>query len=244
MKLPKDTRKELREAATKQQLELTLEERQAILRGDYTAIKRPERPEVVAGQTLVLRWSRGGKQFIERMAGDREKAALAGAALTIDIPRKPTVWVEFRDPEPHDDEWRLGFIAHDEREPTRMLAGPPSPPGEPGLKTRWRPPSKVPKRTAKRSWTTESERGYGGGKAAVDDVSGVDDEVLSDFARRVAAENALRQSIKRDMSHKIREERRLIDKFRPGSNSAGANAVKRRIQRAERRAESSSEADV
>lgn len=176
----------------KVKLTLTPEERKAILAGNYTALKREQEPDVMAGDKLVLAWSKGGPQFLERGEEERRKAGDEGKRLVVDIERKPTVWIEIKGKTLKDGKWVLTFKGHDEREQVRTLAPAPSPPREPGLKTRWgtkvSPRGEVrPKRVPKRgeeigSFTSESERGYGGGGQSVDEVEGVDDEALREFA--------------------------------------------------------------
>jgi len=154
-------------------LKLTRAERRAIFNGDYRALKRPNKPAVKAGQVHVLSWTRGGRQVV-----DRETGAM------VEVPRKPTVWIEFKEPELRSGEWLVRFSAHDEREPLRLLAATPGPPSEGGLRTRQRAPEKVPQRGEEHeSWTTETERGYSGsGRRAVDHLQAVDDETLVEFA--------------------------------------------------------------
>lgn len=154
-------------------LTLTQDERKAIFRGDHRALKRPTKPDVKAGDKRVLSWTRGGRQIVDRETG-----------ATIEIPRKPTVWIEFKQPELRDGEWIAQFIARDIREPTRYLGSTPGPPTEAGLKTRWRSPEAVADRgEAISSWTQESERGYtGSGRTAIDPAEGVDDGTLETFS--------------------------------------------------------------
>ena len=221
-------------------MKLKPEERKAIFAGDNRALRRKEQPEVREGQTLVLAWSRGGKQFVERNEEARKKAAAAGAKLTIDIPRKPTLWIEMAEPRLRDGEWLIEFKINDHREPMRLLAPPPSPKREPGLKTRWRPPEQVPKRGKEREYfTAETERGYGaGGRSAVDEREGVDDATLAEYARRIEEENELRQSSRKTTGHLMAEEMRLARmRKKQLSKPEAESAVIRRIQRAKRRLE-------
>lgn len=226
-------------------MKLKREERKAIFDGDHRALRRPEEPKVDEGEVLVLSWTKGGQQFVERTHDDRRKAAERGDDLTIEIPRKPAFWITPKKPRLKDGEWIVEFDVHDERERTRMLGGPPSPQKEAGLKTRWGKEvrsdgsvkdKKVPKRGEHReSFTTESERGYGaGGKAAVDEREGVDDATLNDYAKRIAEENELRQKHKHNMAEALRRERMVAKEYRKG-NLSGARAAKRRAERAAKR---------
>lgn len=156
-------------------LTLTTEERKAIFRGDHRALKRPSKPDVKGGDNHILSWTRGGRQIVDRSTG-----------ATIDIPRKPAVWIELKEPALKEGIWVIQFIAHDDRQPLRLLGSTPGPAGEAGLKTRWRNPLQVP-RVGERteSWSLESERGYtGSGRAAIDPAEGVDDESLRTFSAR------------------------------------------------------------
>lgn len=162
-------------------MKLTSSERTAIFAGDFTALKRPVKPQVETGTTLVLSWSRGGKQIVDRGTGE-----------TITIPRKPTVWIKFTKP-PYlkDGRWVAEFSGHDDREPTRLLSSAPSGISrQAGLRTRQRPPAQVPKKgTETAHFTTESERGYSGsGRTAIDPAEGVDDDTLRGFALKARSD--------------------------------------------------------
>lgn len=134
-------------------MKLTDGERKAILKGDSRAIKRQEKPDIGTGRT-VLAWTRGGKQFVG--GSDRERTATAGA--TIDIPRRPSVWVQFAEPEEREDGWLVQIEVHDSREPRRYIGSAPSP---------------------RDSWTEDAERGYTGtSRTAVDHLEAVDDHTL------------------------------------------------------------------
>lgn len=162
-------------------MKLTREERSAIFRGDHRALKRQRRPSIKAGGKVVLSWTRGGRQVVDRETG-----------ATVDIPRKPTVWIEFREPELKKGMWVIQFIAHDEREPLRLLGATPGPKREAGLKTRWRDPSQVPgKGEEKEHWTPEAERGYGSsGRVAIDSGEGVDDQTLKGYGAQARQREA------------------------------------------------------
>lgn len=154
-------------------MKLTTEERKAIFSGDHRALKRKNKPDVKAGDKLILSWTRGGRQIVDR-----------GTGQTIEIPRKPTIWIECMEPELREGGWVVRIIGHDERQPLRLLASTPGPKQEAGLKTRWRNPDRVPKRGEEReSWTLETARGYSGsGRTAIDPAEGVDDDCLRTFA--------------------------------------------------------------
>lgn len=232
-------------------MKLKQAERSAIFAGETRALRRPEKqkPSVEAGDKIVLSWSRGGSPFLERDEDKRRKAAAAGRQLVASVPRRPSLWIVLKEPRLKEIDgkmtWIVEFDVHDFREPTRLLGPPPSPPREAGLKTRWGQvvgvdgtarPKKIPKRgEALEHFTPETERGYGsGGRGAVDDREGVDDATLSDYARRLAQENEMRRNRKQDMADKLREERQMVSEFRKGRKS-GANAAKRRAERAAKR---------
>lgn len=196
-------------------MKLTTDERRAIFSGDHRALKRKSKPDVKKGDKLILAWSRGGKQIVSYETG-----------ATVDIPRKATIWIEFMEPEIKASGWYVRFTAHDEREPLRLLASTPGPGGQPGLKTRWQDPSKVPEKGAEIvSWTLETERGYSGsGRTAIDPAEGVDDQYLTMFsveARTKSSEFKIEQD--RDMAvaarkkreqsirHRLRETMRELD---------------------------------
>lgn len=198
-------------------MKLTKDERKAIFAGDSTALKRQAKPEAKAGEIIVLAWSRGGKQFVGRSRSEREDTL----GTTIEVPRKPTVWIVLKEPSLKEGRWVVEFDAHDERKPVRTLAAPPSPPREAGLKTRWNesvdPEGKVrTRKPAERgkeisSFTDESARGYGGGgKGTVDELEGVDDPTLAEWSTAIAEENEKRQRGKHGEAESLRHERRLV----------------------------------
>lgn len=222
------------------------DERKAILAGDTRALRRQQRPPVTEGQVKVLVWSKGGTQFLEKSVKRREEAAEDGKPLTVGIPRKPTLWVTFKEPALKDGVgWIVEFTIHDHREPTRMLAPAPSPNKNPGLRTRWNQrvtssgavvETKPKKRGEEReSWTPETERGYGGGgRSAVDEREGVDDEYLKEdrLKRNIDAENALKQSQQRLRQQKLSVEFEIAASRRRGK---GAKRQEEQLQRIENR---------
>lgn len=162
-------------------MKLTRQERSAIFRGDYRALKRPRKPEVKPGQTIVLSWTRGGKQVVNRDTGE-----------TIDIPRKPTVWIKLAEPQLREGEWLVRFEAHDEREPRRFLAGTPNPGHEVALKTRPGGPREIGE------LDLESERGYkGSANRGVDHLESVPDESLAAFSTEARARFAQHREAER-----------------------------------------------
>jgi hypothetical protein len=208
-------------------IKLTRAERKAIFGGDYTALKRDRKPDIKAGEKLYLAWSRGGKQFVGRT--ERERQENCGA--TIEIPRKPTVWIVFKQPNLKDGRWVVEFEAHDEREPIRLLAAPSGARRESGLKTRARKPEDVPKKgTETESWTPESERGYGGsGRSAIDELAAVDDATLNDFTRRVEEEGDLLRKKRRMDECKMQLEMRAAETRK--RHMAGATAqIERQLE--------------
>jgi hypothetical protein len=215
-------------------VKLTIDEKKAIRRGDSTALRRHKRPDVKVGDEFVLAYTGGRRQFVGRTEEERK----ANKGETIEIPRRKTLWITVKAPPRLRDgveEWLIEFDLHDERQPVRRLSATPGPRGEPGLKTRWRDPDHVPKKgEQKESWTSESERGYGGAKS-IDEVEGVDDATLDEFARRIEEENALRRSRDKQMGVKLAEEARLARTYRKGGKPQAVTAIKRRIERAEKR---------
>lgn len=153
-------------------MKLTTDERKAIFSGDCRALKRKTKPDVAAGDKLILAWSRGGRQIVDRDTG-----------ATIVVPRKPTVWIEFMEPELREGGWIVQIHNHDERQPLRLLGSTPGPGRAAGLTTRWRDPDRVPVTGEEAHWTPETERGYtGSGRTAIDPAEGVEDEYLQTFA--------------------------------------------------------------
>jgi hypothetical protein len=162
---------------------LTREERKAIYAGSEVALKRECKPDCKAGDTLVLGWSGGGKQFLDRRHEDR----VANEGRTIDVPRKPTLWIRFSEPAERVrdgvTEWVVEFERFDHREPTRLLA----------------------RSGGSDAYTPESERGYGGdSRTAIDHLEAVDDETLAQFVAETTPGN-LRMSAERRLETTRRE---------------------------------------
>lgn len=218
---------------------LSRDERKAVLAGELTKLKREgeRKPDVTAGTTQVIAWSRGGPQFFARSEKEREKLVEEGKPLTVDIPREPVVWIEFREPQLKDGEWETPFILRDEREPVRTLARSGAGAGssrQSGLKTRWGQtvnargkvrPKRVPKRGEEtQSFTPLSERGYGGGKSAADEREAVEDAWLAEDARhrRVEEENELLRQRKRMEQGRMRKEFRLAETRKRGMTRVAA----------------------
>src|SRR4249919_2257224 len=159
--------------------DLTPDQRNAIFAGDHTAIKlEPEetKPQVEAGQTIILARSRGGKQFLAKTEMERRKLIDQGLPLLTEIPSEPTIWVVFHEPKLKEGRWQISFDAHDTREGIRTLASAPTGHRQPGLKTRLR--KRVPKKGEYKApgLSDDAARGYGGGgKSTVDEREGVDD---------------------------------------------------------------------
>jgi hypothetical protein len=165
-------------------LSLTRQERSAIFRGDDRALRRVRRPAVRAGDRIVLSYSRGGRQVVDRETG-----------ATVEIPREPTVWIEVRKPELRGSYWLVRFAICDRRQPIRRLGATPGPHSSPALKTRLRTAERARKQPIE-PWTPETERGYSGGKMAIDPLEAVGDDVLAEFsaiARRNSAAYAAEQ---------------------------------------------------
>lgn len=192
-------------------MKLTPTERAAIFRGDHRALKRSRRPQVKDGQKHVLSWTRGGRQVVDRETG-----------AVVEIPRKPTVWIEFMEPELRGREWIVQIIAYDEREPIRRLGATPGPPSEAGLKTRGRAPEEVKAKGERtESWTDETERGYtGSGRTAIDPSEGVDDAALTRYATEGRNDRAeFRRELEAEQAELSEETRRRKE-----------NAIKRRLR--------------
>lgn len=194
--------------------DLTPDQRNAIFAGDHTAIKLEPgetKPEVEAGQTIVLARSRGGKQFLAKTERERKKRVEEGLPLLAEIPSETTVWIVFHEPKLKEGRWQVSFSAHDTREAVRTLASPPTGPRQPGLKTRKR--RRVPKKDEYKApglgLSDDAARGYGGGgKSTVDEREGVDDRTLRRYAQ-MAEEEGLRKRMKHRQAAKAfdREER-------------------------------------
>jgi hypothetical protein len=194
--------------------DLSPDQRNTIFAGDHTAIKfepGEAKPEIEAGQMIVLATSRGGKQFLAKTERERQKRVEEGLPLLAEIPSEPTVWIVFHEPKLKEGRWQVSFDAHDTREAVRTLASPPAGPRLPGLKTRKR--RRVPKKGEYKApglgLSDDAARGYGGGgKSTVDESEGVDDASLKRYAQ-LAEEDGLRKRVKLRQAAKAaeREER-------------------------------------
>lgn len=190
--------------------DLAAEQRNAIFAGDHTAIKlKPgeTKPEVEAGQMVVLARSRGGKQFLAKTERERTKRVEEGLPLLAEIPSEPTVWIVFHRPKLKEGRWQVSFDAFDTREAVRTLASPPTGPRLPGLKTRKR--RRVPKKDEYKApglgLSDDAARGYGGGgKSTVDEREGVDDASLKRYAQ-LAEEDGLKRRTKHRQAAKAME---------------------------------------
>lgn len=207
-------------------MNLTRDERRAILAGDHKALKRATKPPVKTGQKLVISWSRGGRQVVDRETG-----------ATIDIPRKPNVWIEFKEPELRSGKWVVQFIGHDERQPKRFLGAAPNPGFEPGLRTRHRPSTKTGTR-----YSDESARGYtGSARVAVDSLEGVGDEDLRAFGSQARRKHAEFQREEMQEDERRRRQRALRERLKETIRGLGPEgqvelmaAIEREIQSAAR----------
>ena len=194
--------------------ELTPQQRNAIFAGDHTAVKfeiGETKPEVEAGQIIVLAMSRGGRQFLAKTERERRQRVEEGLPLLAEIPSEPTVWIVLHEPKLKEGRWQISFDAHDTREGVRTLASAPTGPRQPGLKTRIR--RRVPKKDEYKApglgLSDDAARGYGGGgKSTVDEREGVDDVTLNRYAQ-LAEEDGLKKRMKHRQAAKIfeREER-------------------------------------
>lgn len=234
METPADGREPRFDAEAKQlppAFQLTRQERKAILAGELTKLRRKGKPDVKAGEVQVVAWSRGGKQFVSRSEAKRWELAEKGKPVTIDIPREPTVWLLFREPQLRDGEWETSFERHDKREPVRTLARVSAAAGssEAGLKTRWGErvdaagevhERRVPKRGEQsESWTPLSELGYGGGgKSIVDKDEAPDPAYLAydRMRREVDLRNAQLQGRNRQREGKMAAEFKLAREHKQG----------------------------
>ncbi len=244
------------------ELKLTREERKRIMRGDYTAIKRPTEPSLEKGDEIDLSYRRGGAQVVApgdsyEAKAHRARLEEAGKPLTVDIPRERTVWIVVsKNPYKRinakgETEWVVEFDGHDVRQSNRMLGAAPSAGGSQGLRTRWRDPDKVPTREEERDRVNsehgpEAERGYVSGGHVIDPLTAVDDDELAKhsaeakerharFKREMAKENAdvaAEQARKRERV--VRDHLRLVCR---GLDAAGAMAllssIERKLQEAE-----------
>jgi hypothetical protein len=208
--------------------DLTPEQRNAIFVGDHTAIKLEPgetRPEVEAGQVIVLARSRGGKQFLAKTEMERRQRVEEGLPLLAEIPSEPTIWIVLHEPKLKEGRWQISFDAHDTREAVRTLASPPTGPRLPGLKTRKR--KRVPKKDEYKapglSLSDDAARGYGGGgKSTVDEREGVDDRTLSRYAQ-MAEEEGIKQRMKHRQAAKGMEREMRAAEARKRRLATGLN---------------------
>jgi hypothetical protein len=212
-------------------VKLTRSERREIFAGTLKVLTRPEKPAQEAGTTVVVSYTRGGRQVVDRETG-----------ATIDVPRQPRIWIVVKGwhLRAGKTDWETEVVIHDRREHHRVLSnGLGGLPREAGLKTRWREtvdaegnvrPKRVPERGEQREhWTPETERGYGGRsemEAAADgdlvSAAAVDDATLDDFSRRVAEENELKQTQQRRTAKQFEREARLAETRSRGMSRASA----------------------
>jgi hypothetical protein len=209
---------------------LTLEQKNAIFAGDHTAIKlKPDepKPEVEAGQVVILAMSRGGKQFLAKTEKERRELVERGEELLTEIPSEPTVWIELHEPKLKEGRWQVSFDAKDTRESTRTLASAPTGSRQPGLKTRLR--KRVPTKDEDKEpkLTDDAARGYGGGgKSTVDEREGVDDGTLARYSR-VAEEDALKKRMKHRQAAKGMEREMRAAELRKRKLATGINPARK-----------------
>lgn len=207
--------------------DLTPEQRNAIFAGDHTAIKLEPgetKPEVEAGQVVVLARSRGGKQFLAKTELERRKRIEQGLPLLAEIPSEPTVWIVFLEPKLKEGRWQLAFTAHDTRESVRTLAAAPTGASQSGLKTRQRKRIKKKSEYKEPNLSDDSARGYGGGgKSTVDEREGVDDASLKRYAQ-LAEEDSLKARMKQRQAAKAAEREERAAEARKRYLASGANS--------------------
>jgi hypothetical protein len=232
-------------------VKLTRQERKQVFDGSLKVLRRPSKPDQEAGTQIVVSQTRGGKQIVDRSTG-----------ACVDIPRQPRLWITIKGwhLRQGETEWSTDIAIHDRREQNRQLAAGSlgGIPRQPGLKTRWAEtvdaegivrPRRVPSKAEQHeNWTTETERGYGGGgrkgldercdfeEGMVVPAPGVDDETLMEFAARVADEsNRSRERFRRAPNVQAIRSREKVRREAERGNKSGANAAQRRAGRAERR---------
>lgn len=148
-------------------LKLNRDERKRVFDGTLKVLSRVDRPDQEAGDVVVVSWSKGGKQIVDR-----------GTGKTVEIERRPRLWITVKGwhLRAGSTQWETAVTIHDQREQHRVLAGGiGGMPKEPGLRTRWGSTvvhrggeikvidKRVPTREQqKEHWTPETERGYGG----------------------------------------------------------------------------------
>jgi hypothetical protein len=205
---------------------LTPEQRNAIFAGDHTALKMAPgeaKPNVEAGQRIVLAMSRGGKQFLAKTEKERRALVEKGEDLLTEIPSEPTVWIELHEPKLKEGRWQVSFDAKDTRESTRTLASPPTGNRQPGLKTRLR--KRVPTKDEDKEpkLTDDAARGYGGGgKSTVDEREGVDDDTLNRYSRQ-AGDDGLKKRMKHRQAAKEMEREMRAAELRKRKLATGVN---------------------
>jgi hypothetical protein len=192
-------------------LKLTKKERHAVFAGDLKALRRSEKPDQKSGDKLVVGWTRGGRQILDRSSG-----------ATIEVPKEARLWITVKGwhLKAGSTEWETAVVIHDERETHRVLAnGIGGLQRETGLKTRWGTrvihsggavkvvEKHVPtKDELKENWTSETERGYGGrnefemsAEGDLVQATGVGDDYLKAFAADAEPESLdLRANRRRD----------------------------------------------
>ncbi len=206
--------------------DLTPDQRNAIFAGDHTAIKfepGEAKPEIKAGQTIILARSRGGKQFLAKTERERRQRVEEDLPLLAEIPSEPTVWIVFHEPKLKEGRWQVSFDAHDTREGVRTLASAPTGHRQPGLKTRER--KRVPKKGEYKApgLSDDAARGYGGGgKSTVDEREGVDDTTLKRYAQ-MAEEDGLKKRMKHRQTAKAFEREQRAAEARKRRLATGLN---------------------
>lgn len=208
---------------------LTRQERKQVFDGTLKVLRRPSKPDQEAGAKVVVSESRGGKHIVDRSTG-----------RTVDIPPEPRLWIAIKGwhLKQGETEWQTDVTIHDLRETNRELAsGIGGHPREAGLKTRSGThvihhngeiivrPKRVPtKAEQKESWTTETERGYGGSAGRGLDQSdadgqyvpatAVDDETLHGFADAAEIPNLRNRMHQRKQEEGMRKEMRIAGEHR------------------------------
>jgi hypothetical protein len=214
------------------ELTLTHDERRAVFAGNLNVLRRPQRPDQEAGDKVVVSWSKGGRQLLDRKRGK-----------TIDVPREARLWITIKGwhLKAGQTEWETAVQIHDERQSLRVLAnGVGGMPREAGLKTRWgkkvihsqgkvkvvdkRVPSKEEQRE---NWTAETERGYGGREEMEPDAdgqlqpaTGVSDAELKRFANEALDKNLKLQMGRRKREEGMRREMKVAREFRRSSRQS------------------------
>lgn len=191
-------------------MNLTREERKQAFAGTLRVLRRPFNPDMETGAAIVLSYTRGATQVVEKDERKRQQLLDERKPITVEVPRQPNLWITCKGwhLKQGSTEWETDVTIHDRREPTRMLAGGIATglPREPGLKTRTHTPK--PKGETVESWNPETERGYGGGgRSAVDELAAVDDATLNDFSAQVAEESLERRKGNHGRAESMRDKR-------------------------------------